>query len=185
MVIEDFFEAVDRAFIQEAARIPAPLRLELKTPVELPLSAPDGSPATCSSERSRQPGRRYHAIPSAEEIAVTRKENRNCRPPRRKTVNKNQVSGKVEQTVGKVEQSIGETIGKDKLANQGVADQAKGAAKEIWGDAKDAVKEVQQWRKDTAAGKAQETRGKISQSVQDAKEKINEKIEELKEGHSS
>jgi hypothetical protein len=78
MVIEDFFEAVDRAFIQEAARIPAPLRLELKTPVELPLSAPDGSPATSSSERSRQPGRRCHAIPSAEEIAVTRKENRIC-----------------------------------------------------------------------------------------------------------
>jgi hypothetical protein len=60
--MKDFFEAVDRAFIQEAARIPAPLRLELKTPVELPLSAPGGSPATSSSERSHQPGRRYHAI---------------------------------------------------------------------------------------------------------------------------
>jgi uncharacterized protein YjbJ (UPF0337 family) len=72
-----------------------------------------------------------------------------------------------------------------KLANQGVADQAKGAAKETWGNAKDAVKEVQQSRKDTATGKAHETRGKISQSVQDAKEKINEKIEELKEGYSS
>jgi uncharacterized protein YjbJ (UPF0337 family) len=185
MVIEDFFEAVDRAFIQEAARIPAPHRLELKTPMELPLSAPDGSPATSSSERSRQPGRRYHAIPSAEEIAVTRKENRNCGPPRRKTVNKGQVSGKVERAVGKVQQSAGETVGNDKLANQGVADQAKGAAKETWGNAKDAVKEVQQWRKDTATGKAHETRGKISQSVQDAKEKIHEKIEELKEGHSS
>ena len=78
MVIEDFFEAVDRAFIQEAARIPAPLRLGLKTPVELPLSAPDGPAATSSSERSRQPRHRYRAIPSAEEIAVTRKENPIC-----------------------------------------------------------------------------------------------------------
>ena len=39
-----------------------------------------------------------------------------------KTVNKDQVSGKVEQAVGKLER---ETVGNDKLSNQGVADQAK------------------------------------------------------------
>ena len=45
-------------------------------------------------------------------------------------MNKDQVSGKVEQAVGKVKQAVGETVGNDKLANQGVADQAKGALKE-------------------------------------------------------
>ena len=48
-----------------------------------------------------------------------------------------QVSGKVEQALGKVKQSVGETVGNEKLANQGVVDQAKGAAKETWGNAKD------------------------------------------------
>jgi hypothetical protein len=40
MLMEDFFEAVDRAFVQGAGRNPAPRRLDLKTPVELSLSAP-------------------------------------------------------------------------------------------------------------------------------------------------
>ena len=53
MLIEDFFEAVDRAFVEEARRIPAPLRLELKSPVELPLSVPQISPSTPLSERRR------------------------------------------------------------------------------------------------------------------------------------
>ena len=48
-------------------------------------------------------------------------------------MNKDQVSGKVEQAVGKVKQRVGETVGNEKLANQGVADQAKGAARETWG----------------------------------------------------
>jgi hypothetical protein len=58
MLIEDFFEAVDRAFIEEARRIPAPLRLELKTQVGLPLSAPHISPSTLWSERRRPLERR-------------------------------------------------------------------------------------------------------------------------------
>ena len=50
-------------------------------------------------------------------------------------MNKDQVTGKIDQAVGKVEQSIGETVGSQKLANKGVVKQAKGAAKETWGDA--------------------------------------------------
>ena len=45
-------------------------------------------------------------------------------------MNKDQVSGKAEQVVGKVKQRVGEALGNDKLANQGVVDQARGAAKE-------------------------------------------------------
>ena len=103
---------------------------------------------------------------------------------RRRTVNKDQVSAKVEQAIGSVMQSVGE-VWNEKLANQGVADQAKGATKETWGNAKDGVKEVQQSHKDGAADKAHETRNKITQSVQDAKEKVNEKIDKIKERHSA
>jgi uncharacterized protein YjbJ (UPF0337 family) len=35
--------------------------------------------------------------------------------------------------MGKVLQEVGETLGNEKPANQGVVDQAKGAAKETWG----------------------------------------------------
>jgi uncharacterized protein YjbJ (UPF0337 family) len=69
-------------------------------------------------------------------------------------VNKDQVSGRVEQAVGKVKQSVGETFGNETLANRGVVDQAQGAAKETWGNAKDAAKEVQQSHKNVATDKA-------------------------------
>src|ERR1700690_471174 len=39
-------------------------------------------------------------------------------------MNKDQVSGKVEQALGKVKQSVGETVGNEKLANQ--------AIRELW-----------------------------------------------------
>src|ERR1035438_3937096 len=72
-------------------------------------------------------------------------------------VNKDQVSGKAEQALGKVKQSVGETLGNEKLANQGVVDQAKGAAKETWGKAKDAAKEVRQSHQNAANDKAHES----------------------------
>jgi uncharacterized protein YjbJ (UPF0337 family) len=80
---------------------------------------------------------------------------------------------------------VGETVGNEKLANQGVVDQAKGAAKETWGNAKDAAKGVQQSHKDAATAKAHSTRDKISQSMQNAKAKVNEKIDEFKQRHSA
>jgi uncharacterized protein YjbJ (UPF0337 family) len=100
-------------------------------------------------------------------------------------VNEDQIFGKIQQAVGKVKQGVGETLGNEKLANQGVVDQLKGAAKETWGNAKDASKEAQQSHLKVATDKAHERRNKISQSVQNAKEKANEKIDELKERHSA
>ncbi len=100
-------------------------------------------------------------------------------------VNKDQVSGKAEQALGKVKQSVGETLGNEKLANQGVVDQAKGAAKETWGKAKDAAKDVRQSHQNAANDKAHERRNKLSQSVKNAKDKASEKIEEFKERHSA
>jgi uncharacterized protein YjbJ (UPF0337 family) len=106
-------------------------------------------------------------------------------PTRRRTVNKDQVFGKVEQAVGKVKQSVGETLGNEKLANQGVVDQGKGAAKETWGNAKDAAKEVRQSHQNAAKDKAHERRNKTSQFVKNAKDKASEKIDEFKERHSA
>jgi hypothetical protein len=54
MLMEEFFNAVDRAFTKEADRILSPpFRLELKSSLELPLSAPEGPPVARSSERRR------------------------------------------------------------------------------------------------------------------------------------
>jgi uncharacterized protein YjbJ (UPF0337 family) len=103
----------------------------------------------------------------------------------RRTVNEDQIFGKIQQAVGKVKQGVGETLGNEKLANQGVVDQVKGAAKETWGNAKDASKESQQSHQKVATDKAHERRNKISQSVENAKEKANEKIDELKKRHSA
>ena len=100
-------------------------------------------------------------------------------------MNEDQIFGKIQQAVGKVKQGVGETLGNEKLANQGFVDQVKGAAKETWGNAKDASKEVQQSHQKVSTDKAHERRNKVSQSVQNAKEKANEKIDELKERHSA
>src|SRR6202021_3346243 len=54
-------------------------------------------------------------------------------------MNTQKVEGKFDQVAGKIKQSVGEAVGNQKLANSGVADQVKGAAKETWGNAKDAA----------------------------------------------
>lgn len=55
-------------------------------------------------------------------------------------MNKDQVTGKVEQVAGRVKQEVGEIVGNQTLANQGVVEQVTGAARETWGNVKDAVK---------------------------------------------
>jgi hypothetical protein len=59
MLMEDFFGAVDRAFMREANRISAPSRLELKTLSELHLPA-----LKCHRvpERCRLPDRRRYVV---------------------------------------------------------------------------------------------------------------------------
>lgn len=53
MLIEDFFEAVDRAFIEEERRIPALRRLDVQAPLELRQAAPQNLRATPPSSRTR------------------------------------------------------------------------------------------------------------------------------------
>ena len=52
-------------------------------------------------------------------------------------MNKEEIGGKAEQVTGKIKEKVGEAIGNQNMANKGVADQVKGAAKETWGKAKD------------------------------------------------
>jgi uncharacterized protein YjbJ (UPF0337 family) len=100
-------------------------------------------------------------------------------------MNKDEISGKFEQVVGKVKQGIGETIGNQKVPNQGIVDQLKGAAKETWGNAKDAADQARDSHKEAAEEKADNVRHKISPSVDDAKEKVKAKIDDFKERHST
>ena len=100
-------------------------------------------------------------------------------------MNKDQVAGKIAQALGKMEQSVGERVGIQKLANRGVVNQVKGAAKETWGDAKDAAKQIHESHKKAASEKSTQSRGKLSQSVDEAKEKARGRIDEFKRHHSA
>jgi uncharacterized protein YjbJ (UPF0337 family) len=88
-------------------------------------------------------------------------------------MNTDQVKGKAEQVVGKIKQGTGEAVGNDRLANSGVADQVKGAARETWGNVKDVAQSEHKHDADRA-------RDQVSNKVQDMKERVNEKLDEHK-----
>lgn len=107
-------------------------------------------------------------------------------------MNKETVQGKFEQAAGTVKQKVGEAIGNEKLANSGVADQIKGAAKETWGKAKDVASTSASNAtidadadKETLTQRAEEIahnmREKLTQATQNAKNTINEKLDEIKD----
>ncbi len=92
-------------------------------------------------------------------------------------MNKDQVTGKVEQAAGRVKQSVGETLGNQKLANQGVADQVKGVAKETWGNAKDAASVTADRHQKEAEHKANDTRAGVRAKVDELHDTVNDKID--------
>jgi uncharacterized protein YjbJ (UPF0337 family) len=96
-------------------------------------------------------------------------------------LDKNRVTGKIDQAVGKAKQKIGDSVGNDRLANQGVADQVKGSAKETWGNVKDAARTTADRQADTASGAASTDRSAASDHVTNAKNKINAKIDDFKD----
>lgn len=111
-------------------------------------------------------------------------------------MNTEKIQGKYDQVAGKIKQRVGEAVGNQNLANSGVAEQIKGAAKESWGhakDAADAVKTDTQTRADikgenlraNAEEKAHDLREKITSTAQNVKEKINEKMDNVKREHRS
>jgi uncharacterized protein YjbJ (UPF0337 family) len=96
-------------------------------------------------------------------------------------MNKDQVTGKVEQAAGRVKQGIGETIGNQKLANQGVADQVKGAARETWGSAKDAAAVTADRHQTEAEHKADAARAEVRDRVNEIHENVNGRIDAHKD----
>jgi len=109
-------------------------------------------------------------------------------------MNTDKVEGKFDQVAGKIKQRVGEAVGNEKLANAGVAEQIKGAAKETWGHAKDAANAVND---DTRARtrvegeslkarteeKAHDIREKITSTAQNVKNKMNEKLDNVRREH--
>jgi len=93
-------------------------------------------------------------------------------------MNKDQVSGKFDQATGKVKEKVGETVGNQRLANEGLADQVKGAAKETWGHAKEVAHENAEQNQREAERSANESRERVASKVQDMKERVNEKIDQ-------
>jgi uncharacterized protein YjbJ (UPF0337 family) len=109
-------------------------------------------------------------------------------------MNNETVSGKFDQASGKIKQVVGEAVGNEKLANAGVAEQVKGAAKETWGHAKDAANAVHDDArvrtnvegrdlKSRAEDTAHNVRESIASTARNAKDNINAKLDEIKREH--
>ena len=96
-------------------------------------------------------------------------------------MDKDQVAGKFDQTIGKVKEKVGDAVGNQKLANEGVADQVKGSAKETWGNVKDAAHTTTDRHTNDTDAAAGEHRSSFSEKVTEMKNKVNAKIDDFKE----
>jgi uncharacterized protein YjbJ (UPF0337 family) len=96
-------------------------------------------------------------------------------------MDKDRVSGKFDQGIGKAKEKIGEAVGNQKLANEGVADQVKGAAKETWGNMKDAARTTHDRQAAEAEESANANRGQFTDKVAEMKKKANDKIDDFKD----
>jgi uncharacterized protein YjbJ (UPF0337 family) len=96
-------------------------------------------------------------------------------------MDKDQVAGKFDQTMGKAKEKLGDAVGNQKLANQGVADQVKGAAEETWGNVKDAARTTHDRHVSEAEDSASVKRENISDKVAEMKKKANDKIDDFKD----
>jgi uncharacterized protein YjbJ (UPF0337 family) len=89
-------------------------------------------------------------------------------------MNKENLEGKFDQIAGAVKQKTGEALHDQGLANSGVADQVKGAAKETYGNAKDVAEE-------NRANRADNARDHIVNAAQNVKDNINAKLDEKRD----
>src|SRR3984885_9670155 len=86
-------------------------------------------------------------------------------------MDKDRVSGKFDQGIGKAKEKIGEAVGNQKLANEGVADQVKGAAKETWGNMKDAARTTHDRQAAEAEDSANANRGQFTDKTRGVRRK--------------
>ena len=95
-------------------------------------------------------------------------------------MNTDQVSGKFDQVKGKVKQGVGEAVGNQKLANEGVVDQVKGSAREVYGNVKDAVQHNVEAARREREERANAARGNFVNGVDTAREDANRVVESHK-----
>jgi len=57
-------------------------------------------------------------------------------------MNKDQVSGRVEEAKGKLKEAAGKVVGSDRLKGQGQVDQAAGKVQKTYGDTKEQIKDA-------------------------------------------
>lgn len=57
-------------------------------------------------------------------------------------MNKDQVSGRVEEAKGKLKEAAGKVVGSDKLKAEGMVNQAAGKVQKTYGDTKEQVKDA-------------------------------------------
>jgi uncharacterized protein YjbJ (UPF0337 family) len=111
-------------------------------------------------------------------------------------MNTEKVEGKFDQVAGKIKQGVGESVGNQKLANAGAAEQIKGAAKETWGNAKDTANVVREDNRARATAEsddlkyrtdnsAHNLRDRATNTAQNVKDRVNEKLDDMKRDHRS
>jgi uncharacterized protein YjbJ (UPF0337 family) len=96
-------------------------------------------------------------------------------------MNSDQIKGKATELGGKLKQGAGELTGSDKLANEGVADQAKGNVQQTWGNVKDAAHESASTHAADTQTNTSATRETVSDHIRNASDKVNEKIDDFKD----
>ena len=96
-------------------------------------------------------------------------------------MDRDSAQGKFEQVKGKIKQSVGESVGDEKLANSGAADQVKGAAREAVGETKDAAHAVADDASAHAETKREEFRQAVVDTAQDVRQKIASTAQNVKD----
>lgn len=74
--------------------------------------------------------------------ALSRQRPQSPHTERIKSMNQDQVSGKIDKVTGKVKEETGKIVDDPNLTNEGRADQVKGTVKEAWGNTKEAAHKV-------------------------------------------
>jgi len=96
-------------------------------------------------------------------------------------MNKEIVEGKLDQVAGAIKQKTGEAFNDQSLANSGVAEQVKGAAKESWGNAKDVAEERRNAAETDRNDRADSARDRIVDAAHNVKNNINAKLDEMRD----
>jgi len=91
-------------------------------------------------------------------------------------MNKSHVTGGIDEAVGKVKESLGNATGNEKLANEGAAQQVKGAAKQTWGNVKDSANTASA----TAWTKMNKTESRIGGKDHELRDKVTAAAEHMK-----